>query len=100
MGYLTGTINARTRLDSTMDLRAGFTRFSPEDLAANWPVVELLKQFGAKKNATPSQGAPAWLLAKRPFIVGRSSSKGGDHPAFGSWRAARVELAAGGAPVG
>jgi aryl-alcohol dehydrogenase-like predicted oxidoreductase len=69
IGYLTGTIDAHTRLDPKTDLRAGFTRFSPENLAANWPAVELLKTFGTKKNATPAQVALAWLLAKRPFIV-------------------------------
>ena len=32
MGYLTGTIDARTKLDPKTDLRAGFDRFSPENL--------------------------------------------------------------------
>ena len=35
MGYLTGKIDARTRLDPKTDLRSGFDRFSPENLAAN-----------------------------------------------------------------
>jgi aryl-alcohol dehydrogenase-like predicted oxidoreductase len=69
MGYLTGTIDARTKLDPKTDLRAGFDRFSPENLAANLPFIELLKRLGAKKNATPAQIALAWLLAQKPFIV-------------------------------
>jgi aryl-alcohol dehydrogenase-like predicted oxidoreductase len=69
MGYLTGKIDARTRLDPKTDLRAGFTRFSPENLAANRPVVELLERFAAKANATPAQLALAWLLAQKPWIV-------------------------------
>jgi aryl-alcohol dehydrogenase-like predicted oxidoreductase len=35
MGYLTGKLDARTKLDPKTDLRAGFDRFSPENLAAN-----------------------------------------------------------------
>ena len=42
MGYLTGKIDARTKLDPKTDLRAGFDRFSPENLAANQPIVDLL----------------------------------------------------------
>ena len=69
MGYLTGKIDARTKLDPKTDLRSGFDRFSPENIAANMPIVDLLKRFAAKKNATPAQIALAWLLAQKPFIV-------------------------------
>jgi aryl-alcohol dehydrogenase-like predicted oxidoreductase len=53
MGYLTGKIDCHTKLDPKTDLRSGFDRFSPENLAANMPVVELLRRFAEKKNATP-----------------------------------------------
>jgi aryl-alcohol dehydrogenase-like predicted oxidoreductase len=69
MGYLTGTIDARTKLDPKTDLRAGFDRFSPANLAANQPVVDLLKRVAKRKNATPAQVALAWLLAQKPWIV-------------------------------
>ena len=69
MGYLTGRIDLNTTLDPKSDLRAGFDRFSPQNIAANLPIVDLLKRFGAKKNATPAQIALAWLMAKKPFIV-------------------------------
>jgi aryl-alcohol dehydrogenase-like predicted oxidoreductase len=69
MGYLTGKIDVNTKLDPKTDFRAGFDRFSPANIAANMPVVDLLKQFAAKKNATPAQIALAWLLAQKPFIV-------------------------------
>jgi aryl-alcohol dehydrogenase-like predicted oxidoreductase len=61
MGYLTGKIDARTKFDSKTDLRSEFERFSPENLAANMPVVDLLRRFAEKKNATPAQIALAWL---------------------------------------
>jgi aryl-alcohol dehydrogenase-like predicted oxidoreductase len=41
----------------------------PRSLAANLPIVDLLKRFGARKNATPAQVALAWLMARKPFIV-------------------------------
>lgn len=69
MGYLTGRLDARTKLDPKTDFRAGFDRFSPEKIAANMPIVNLLKRFAEKKNATPSQIALAWLLAQKPWIV-------------------------------
>ncbi len=69
MGYLTGTMDARTRFDPKTDLRAGFERFTPESLAANRPVVDLLRSFAKKNGATPAQLALAWLLAQKPWIV-------------------------------
>jgi aryl-alcohol dehydrogenase-like predicted oxidoreductase len=69
MGYLTGRINAQTKLDPKTDFRSGFDRFSPENLAANAPILELLNRFARKENATPAQVALAWLLAQKPWIV-------------------------------
>jgi len=69
MGYLTGKISARSKLDPKSDLRSGFDRFSEQNMAANKPVVDLLQRFAAKRNATPSQVALAWLLARKPWIV-------------------------------
>jgi len=69
MGYLTGKITATTKLDPRTDLRSGFDRFFPDNIAANMPIVDLLTRFAATKNATPAQLALAWLLAQKPFIV-------------------------------
>jgi aryl-alcohol dehydrogenase-like predicted oxidoreductase len=69
MGYLTGKMDAQTKLDPKMDFRSGFERFTPENLAANMPFVNVLRRFAAKKNATPAQMALAWLLAQKPWIV-------------------------------
>ena len=79
MGYLTGTMDARTKLDPKTDLRAGFTRFSPENLAANEPIVSLLRRVAAEKNATPAQVALAWLLAQKPWIVPIPGTRNIDH---------------------
>jgi aryl-alcohol dehydrogenase-like predicted oxidoreductase len=69
MGYLTGKINAQTQFEDKLDLRSTFDRFSPENLALNMPIVNLLNRFASSKNATASQIALAWLLAQKPFIV-------------------------------
>jgi len=69
MGYLPGTLGSTTVFDATRDLRAGFDRFTPAALQNNRAFVDVLKAFGAKRNATPAQVALAWLLAKKPFIV-------------------------------
>ena len=45
MGYLTGTMNGATRLDPKTDFRSGFDRFSPANLAANQPIVDVLKEY-------------------------------------------------------
>ena len=79
MGYLTGKIDARTKLDPKTDFRSGFERFTPENLAANMPVVDLLRRFAEKKNATPAQIALAWLLAQKPWIVPIPGTRNIDH---------------------
>ncbi len=79
MGYLTGKINAQTKLDPKTDLRSGFDRFFPENINANMPIIDLLKQFAEKKNATASQIALAWLMAQKPFIVPIPGTRNMEH---------------------
>jgi aryl-alcohol dehydrogenase-like predicted oxidoreductase len=79
MGYLTGKLNAQTPFDSKLDLRSAFERFTPEGLAANMPIVNLLNRFASNKNATASQIALAWLLAKKPFIVSIAGTRNIPH---------------------
>jgi aryl-alcohol dehydrogenase-like predicted oxidoreductase len=65
---LTGWIDANTRF-APGDLRAGTPRFSPESLAANMKLVDLIKAWAGRKQATPAQIALAWLMAQKPWIV-------------------------------
>jgi aryl-alcohol dehydrogenase-like predicted oxidoreductase len=67
-GFLTGAITADTQFDST-DFRNTVPRLSPENRKANQALVDLLSEFGKRKNATPAQIALAWLLAQKPWIV-------------------------------
>lgn len=65
---LTGWLDANTRF-APGDLRAVTPRFSPENLAHNTKLVELLKTWARRKEATPAQIALAWLMAQKPWIV-------------------------------
>jgi aryl-alcohol dehydrogenase-like predicted oxidoreductase len=78
-GYLTGKIDARTKFDPKMDMRSGFPRFSPENIAANRPIVDLIRRFAEKRNATPAQISLVWLLAQNPFIVPIPGTRNIDH---------------------
>lgn len=68
-GFLTGKIDADTKFDGEVDLRAQFPRFTPDAIRANQPVLDLLNDLAARKHATPAQVALAWLLAQKPWIV-------------------------------
>ena len=69
LGFLTGRLTARSTFDARTDLRAGFDRFTPQALAANQGIVDLLRTFAQRKGATPAQVSLAWLLARKPWIV-------------------------------
>ncbi len=66
--FLTGWIDANTRF-APGDIRGVESRFSPENLPHNLQLVELLKTWAKRKEATPGQIALAWLMAQKPWIV-------------------------------
>ena len=68
MGFLAGTINAGSRF-SEQDFRAIVPRFAPDALPSNMPLVELVRNWARRKNATPAQLSLAWLAARKPWIV-------------------------------
>jgi aryl-alcohol dehydrogenase-like predicted oxidoreductase len=67
-GYLTGKVSADQTFENS-DIRSRFPRFTPKAMAANQPLIDLLRKIAEQKNATPAQIALAWLLAQQPFIV-------------------------------
>lgn len=68
MGFLAGRIDATSRFEK-QDFRASVPRFAPEALPANMALVELVRTWAARKNATPAQLSLAWLSAQKPWIV-------------------------------
>ncbi|HEX8846687.1 MAG TPA: aldo/keto reductase [Pyrinomonadaceae bacterium] len=66
--FLTGWIDANTRF-APGDIRGVESRFSPENLPHNLALVELVKNWAKRKQATPAQIALSWLMAQKPWIV-------------------------------
>jgi aryl-alcohol dehydrogenase-like predicted oxidoreductase len=58
-----------TRFDAATDFRHKFPRFSPDNIRANLPILNIVRRKAVEKGATPAQLALAWVLAQRPFIV-------------------------------
>jgi aryl-alcohol dehydrogenase-like predicted oxidoreductase len=67
-GFLTGTIDANTKFDSS-DFRNSVPRFSADNRKTNQTLVDVVSTFAASKRVSPAQIALAWLLAKKSWIV-------------------------------
>lgn len=67
-GFLTGTIQPDASFDNS-DFRRMVPRFTPENIAANQELVNLVKDVAVAKSATPAQIALAWVLSQQPWIV-------------------------------
>jgi len=68
-GLISGYINERTKYNSANDNRTSLPRYKPENIIANWKIIDILKEFGDNRGLTVAQVALAWLLANKPFIV-------------------------------
>lgn len=68
-GLITGYINERTKYNAQNDNRPALPRYQRDAILANWPLIELLKDFGDRRGLTVAQVALAWLSAQKPFIV-------------------------------
>lgn len=67
-GFLTGTIKPNEKLVET-DFRRNLPLFYPENIKAHQGIIDFIRNMATAKNATPSQIALAWVLARRPWIV-------------------------------
>lgn len=67
-GFLTGKIGADATFGKS-DFRSVVPRFEAENLAANMPLVDFIREFAASKGATPAELALAWVIAQKPWIV-------------------------------
>jgi aryl-alcohol dehydrogenase-like predicted oxidoreductase len=68
VAFLTGAIDVLTRF-APGDFRGLETRFSPENLAHNVTLVDIVKDWAQRKQTTPARTALAWLMAQKPWIV-------------------------------
>lgn len=67
-GFLSGKVSPDTQYTG-IDARRVITRFDKDNMVANQPLVDLIHQFAAIKQATPAQISLAWMLHKKDFIV-------------------------------
>lgn len=74
-GLLSGKITPETRFESNDDVRNWVPQLSKANIAGNQPIVDLLKEYAAKKNATSAQISLAWMLKKYPNVVPIPGSK-------------------------
>ncbi|MCW2263828.1 MULTISPECIES: aldo/keto reductase [Sphingobacterium] len=68
-GMITGYLNERSIYDPNNDNRPSLPRYQPENVIANWKLIDTLKEFGDLRGLTVAQVALSWLLAQKSFIV-------------------------------
>ena len=74
-GLLSGKITPETRFESNDDVRNWVPQLTKANIAGNQPIVDLLKEYATKKNATSAQISLAWMLKKYPNVVPIPGSK-------------------------
>ena len=86
-GLLSGRVNAQTDFSHADDVRKFVPQLSQQNINANKPLLDLLSDFAAKKNATMAQISLSWMLAKYPNVVPipGSRNKGRILENLGSW---------------
>ena len=67
-GFLSGKYNKNTQYKGD-DVRRVITRFAPENVVKNQPLLDLLNEVADKKGITPAQISLAWMLHKYPHVV-------------------------------
>lgn len=67
-GFLSGKYGKDNHYEGD-DVRRVITRYKPENVAANQPLLDLLNKFAKIKHASPAQISLAGMLKKAPFIV-------------------------------
>ena len=90
-GLLSGKITTETKFERYDDVRNWVPQLSRQNIAGNQPIVDLLKEYAAKKNATPAQISLAWMLHKYPNVVPIPGSKNKER-IIENLDAAKVEL--------
>lgn len=67
-GFLGDKFNEYSRFSDDSRF-ASVPYYTPEAISANMQLLDLVRDWGVRKNATPAQISLAWLLAQKPFIV-------------------------------
>lgn len=67
-GFLSGKYHS-TDVFSDKDLRSVITRFKPENMEANAPLLSLIHEYAENKHCTSAQLALAWIMKGWDFAV-------------------------------
>lgn len=68
-GFLSSRYGTDAKFEAGTDYRGVMPQFSPEGVAQNRALLDLLHRLAEEKNATPAQISLAWMLCKKPCIV-------------------------------
>lgn len=74
-GLLSGKVTASTDFSHSDDVRKFVPQLKPGNIEANQPIVDLLRRWAGRKDATPAQISLAWMLRKYPNVVPIPGSK-------------------------
>lgn len=74
-GLLSGKITTETKFEKNDDVRNWVPQLSKQNIIGNQPIVDILKEYAEKKDATPAQISLAWMLHKYPNVVPIPGSK-------------------------
>lgn len=78
-GLLSGKIDENTRFEKRDDVRNWVPQLSRANIAKNQPIVDILRYYADKKDASPAQISLAWMLYKYPNLVPIPGSKNKKH---------------------
>ena len=67
-GFLSGKYNKDSKYEGD-DVRRVITRFKTDNVVANQPLLDMLKNFADKKGATMAQVSLAWMLQKSLVVI-------------------------------
>lgn len=73
-GLLSGKVTAETKFEGD-DVRKFVPQLSKENITSNQPILDILKDFSCKKDATYAQISLAWMLHKYPNVIPIPGSK-------------------------
>lgn len=90
-GLLSGKITTETKFEKFDDVRNWVPQLSHANIAGNQPILDLLREYAEKKQATSAQISLAWMLHKYPNVVPIPGSKNKER-IIENLDAAKVEL--------
>ena len=92
-GFLSGKVTANSDFSHSDDVRKFVPQLRKENMAANQPILDLLEQYAARKNATKAQISLSWMLHKYPNVVPIPGSKNQERilENLGAWNVALTD---------